>query len=81
MSILVTRRRDSRAAKRFFRKLLKMPWRLVTDKLRSHLAARRELGLSATHRTGQYKNSRAEVFHQHTSERAFATRKTATGVQ
>lgn len=70
---LVTRRRDARAARRFFRKLWKgqgrSPSQLVTDKLRSYVAARRELGLSATHRTGRYDNNRAEVSHQHTRER------------
>ena len=39
IDILVQQHRDARAAKRFFRKLLKgqgtAPWRLVTDKLRS----------------------------------------------
>ena len=57
LDILVTRRRDAWVAKRFFRKLLKSqggsPLQPVTDKLRSYAAARRELGLSATHRTGQ----------------------------
>ena len=56
--ILVTRRRDARAAKSYFRKLLtgqgRSPLQLLTDRLRRCAAARRELGLSATHRTGQY---------------------------
>ena len=73
LDILVTRRRDARAARRFFRKLWKgqgrSPSQLVTDKLRSYVAARRELGISATHRTGQYDNNRAEVSHQHTRGR------------
>ena len=47
LDILVQKRRDTRAAKRFFRKLLKrlryVPRRLVTDKLGSYGAARREL--------------------------------------
>ena len=46
IDILVQPRRDRRAAKRFFCKLLKgqgrPPWRLVTDKLRSYSAAHRE---------------------------------------
>ena len=69
LDILVTRRRDARAAKRFFRKLLKgqggSPGQLVTDKLGSYAAARRDLGLTAAHRTGRYENNRAEVSHQH----------------
>ena len=73
LDILVTRRRDARAAKRFFRKLLKgqggSPWQLVTDKLGSYAAARRDLGLTAAHRTGRYENNRAEVSHQHSRGR------------
>ncbi len=72
LDILVTRHRDKRAAKRFFRKVLKQqgkaPWQLVTDKLRSYPAAHREVFLSVIHRTGQYENNRAEVSHQHTRE-------------
>ena len=55
---LVTYHRDKRAAKRFFRKVLKHqarpPCHLVTDKLRSYPAAHREVFPSVTHRTGQY---------------------------
>jgi putative transposase len=47
LDILVHRHRDKRAAKRFFRKLLKglcyAPRRIVTDKLRSYGAARKEV--------------------------------------
>ena len=72
LDILVTKRRDKRAAKRFFRKVLKVqgevPWRLVTDKLKSYPAAHREVFPSVEHRTGQYENNRAEVSHQHTRE-------------
>ena len=72
LDILVTKRRDKRTAKRFFRKVLKgqgeVPWRLVTDKLRSYPAAHREVFPSVEHRTGQYENNRAEVSHQHTRE-------------
>ena len=72
LDILVTKRRNKRAAKRFFRKVLKVqgqpPWRLITDKLRSYPAAHREVFPSVEHRTGQYENNRAEVSHQHTRE-------------
>ncbi len=61
------------AAKRFFRKLLKgqesTPWRLVTDKLKSYSAARREVMPSVHHDTWQYANNRAEVSHQPTRQR------------
>ncbi len=72
IDILVTKKRDRRAAKRFFRKVLKdqeqPPWRLVTDKLASYPAAHREVFPSVDHRTGRYENNRAEVSHQHTRE-------------
>jgi len=72
LDLLVTKRRDKRAAKRFFRKVLKgqaeVPWKVVTDKLKSYSAAHREVFPSVEHRTGQYENNRAEVSHQHTRE-------------
>ncbi len=72
LDILVTKRRDKRAAKRFFRKVLKKqgqpPWQLITDKLKSYPAAHREVFPSVEHKTGQYENNRAEVSHQHTRE-------------
>jgi len=72
LEILVTKRRNKQAAKRFFRKVLKnqgeVPWRLVTDKHKSYSAAHREVFPSVEHRTGQYENNRAEVSHQHTRE-------------
>ncbi len=68
LDILVTCRRDARAAKRFFHKLLQgqggSPWQLATDQLGSYAAAHRDLGLTAAHRTGRYENNRAEVSHQ-----------------
>ncbi|MCP4895363.1 MAG: IS6 family transposase, partial [bacterium] len=73
IDILVQSRRDQRAAKRFFRKLLKgqgsLPWRLVTDKLRSYSAAHRSVMPSVIHITEQYENNRAEVSHQPTRQR------------
>ena len=73
IDILVQSRRDRRAAKRFFRKLLKgqgsEPRRLVTDKLRSYGAAHRTVMPSVVHSTEQYENNRAEVSHQPTRQR------------
>ncbi len=73
IDILVQPRRDRRAAKRFFRKLLKgqgsEPRRLVTDKLRSYGAAHRTVMPSVVHSTKQYENNRAEVSHQPTRQR------------
>ena len=73
LDILVQKRRNTGAAKRFFRKLLKglqyVPNRLVTDKLRSYGAAHRTTMPSVTHYTRPYANNRAEVSHQPTWQR------------
>jgi len=79
IDILVQSRRDRKAAKRFFRKLLKgqgrVPRRLVTDKLRSYSAAKRTVMPSVVHSTKQYENNRAEVSHQPTRQRERQMRK------
>jgi putative transposase len=66
--MLVQRRRDTRAALRLMRKLLKRhrlaPNLLVTDKLRSYAAAFRHLQLTCRHERGFRKNNRAENSHQ-----------------
>jgi putative transposase len=73
IDILVQRYRNARAAKRFFRKLLKgqggTPWQLVTDKLRSYGAAHRNPMPSVAHNTDRYVNNLAEVAHQPTRQR------------
>ncbi|HJY84209.1 MAG TPA: IS6 family transposase [Candidatus Binatia bacterium] len=73
LDILVQKRRDQHAAKRFFRKLLKglhyVPRLLVTDQLGSYGAARRELLPSVAHRQDRRLNNRAEVSHQPTRQR------------
>jgi hypothetical protein len=65
---LVQRRRDSKAALRLMRKLLKKqgfaPKLLVTDKLRSYASAFRRLGLGCSHEQGLRRNNRAENSHQ-----------------
>jgi len=67
IDILVQKRRNKAAAKRFFRKLLKgqcqPPWRMITDKLQSYSLAHREVLTSVTHNTKQYENNPAEVSH------------------
>jgi hypothetical protein len=64
LDILVTSRRDTRAAMRFFRKLLKgleyVPRVLVTDKLGSYAAAQRQVLRSVEHRQAKYLNNRAK---------------------
>jgi putative transposase len=68
LDLLVQRKRDTAAALRLMRKLLKKqgyaPDELVTDKLGSYGAARRELRLCAHHEQGLRKNNRAENSHQ-----------------
>src|SRR6202048_4371927 len=68
LDMLVQRRRDTRAALRLMRKLLKKlgfaPKLLVTDKLGSYGSAFRELGLTCPHERGLRKNNRAENSHQ-----------------
>ncbi len=73
LDILVQTRRNTKAAVRFFRRLLKQqgqaPRRLVTDKLRSYRPAHREVMPDALHDTSQYANNRAELSHEPTRQR------------
>ena len=65
---LVQPKRDTKAALRLMRKLLKKqgfaPNEFVTDKLGSYGAARRELRLSCRHEQGLRENNQAENSHQ-----------------
>jgi putative transposase len=73
LDVLVQRRRDRKAAKRLLRKLLKkhamVPRVMITDKLASYGAARREMGLGIGHRQHKGLNNRAENSHQPTRRR------------
>jgi putative transposase len=73
LDILVQRRRDTEAAKKFFRKLLKglsdVPRVIITDKLASYGAAKRAVLPSVEHRQHRYVNNRAENSHQPTRQR------------
>jgi putative transposase len=73
LDILVQRRRDKKAAKKFFRKLLKgltyVPRVIITDQLKSYSAAKREVLPSVEHRQHRYRNNRAENSHQSTRQR------------
>ena len=66
LDILVTSRRDTRAATRFFPKLLTgleyVPRVLITDKLASYGAARRRVLRSVEHRQSKYLNNRGREF-------------------
>jgi len=73
LDILVQRRRDKHAAKKFFRKLLKgsayVPRVLITDKLKSYGAAKRDILPGVEHRQHRDLNNRAENSHQPTRQR------------
>jgi putative transposase len=73
LDILVQRRRSKRAAKKFFRKLLKgcqyVPRVIITDKLKSYGAAKREILPGVEHLQHRYLNNRAENSHQPTRQR------------
>jgi putative transposase len=73
LDILVQSRRNKRAAKKFFRKLLKglqyVPRAIITDKLRSYAAAKVEVIPSVEHQQQGRLNNRAENSHQPTRER------------
>lgn len=73
IDILVQSRRNRRAAARFFRRLLKgqgqVPYRVVTDQLKSYGAALRTIMPFVNHDTQQYANNRAEVSHEPTRQR------------
>ena len=73
LDVLVQSRRNAKAAKRFFGKLMRKQTRaprvLVTDKLASYVVAHRELMPSVEHRRSKYLNNRAENSHQPTRQR------------
>jgi putative transposase len=73
LDVLVQSRRDKRAAKRLLRKLLKRQGRaprvMITDKLASYSAAKREVMPGVEHRRHQGLNNRAENSHQPTRRR------------
>ena len=73
VDVFLQNRRDGKAAKRFFKRLLKNhkgePRKIVTDKLRSYGVAHRELMPDTIHDTSQYANNRAELSHQPTRVR------------
>ncbi len=73
VDVFLQRRRDGKAAKRFFKRLIKAhrmePRKIVTDKLRSYGVAHRDLIPDTIHDTSQYANNRAELSHQPTRVR------------
>jgi len=79
VDVFLQTRRDGKAAKRFFRRLINKrqgePRMIVTDKLRSYDVARRELIPDVIHDKTQYANNRAELSHQPTRVRERGMRK------
>jgi len=73
VDVYLQSRRDGRAAKRFFQRLLKNhgeePRKIVTDKLTSYGVAHRELIPDSIHDRSRYANNRAELSHQPTRVR------------
>ena len=79
VDVFLQKRRDGKAAKRFFRRLLRKhqgePRMIVTDKLRSYDVAHRELIPDMIHETTQYANNRCELSHEPTRARERGMRK------
>ena len=73
LDILVQRRRNKKAAKKFFKKLLKglqyVPRVVITDKLKSYAAAKREILPGVEHRQSRSLNNRCENSHRPTRQR------------
>ncbi len=73
VDVFLQARRDGRAAKRFFRRILKSHRnelrKIVTDRLGSYGVDHRELLPDAIHDTSRYANNRAELSHQPTRVR------------
>ncbi|MAM71674.1 MAG: IS6 family transposase [Gammaproteobacteria bacterium] len=85
VDIYLQKRRDGKAAKRFFKRFLRKnkgePRKIVTDKLRSYGVAHRELIPETIHDTSQYANNKSELSHQPTRVRERGMRKFKSIVQ
>ena len=79
LDVLLQRHRDTKAAERFFRKLLKkqgfVPRVIVTNKLKSYEAAKKQVMKNVEHRAHKGLNNRAENSHQPTRVREQRRRK------
>jgi putative transposase len=73
LDVLLQKHRDTKAAKRFFRKLLKkqgfVPRVIVTDKLKSYEAAKKQVMPNVEHRQHKGLNNLCENSHQSTRTR------------
>jgi len=85
VDVFLQTRRDGKAAKRFFKRLLRIhggePRKIITDILRSYGVAHRELIPEAIHDTSQYANNRAELSHQPTRVRERGMRRFKSTMQ
>ncbi len=86
LEVFVTKKRDRKAALRFLKRTMKRygrPKVIVTDRLRSYLAAMRKIGNEARQETGRWLNNRAENSHQpfRRRERAMAKFRSAKSLQ
>ena len=85
IDVFLQSRRDGAAAKRFFKRLLRVqggaPRQIVTDKLRSYGVAQRVLIPETIHNTAQYANNRAELSHQPTRVRERGMRRFKSAAQ
>ncbi len=82
----VTRKRDRKAAVRFWKKAMKRfgrPKMIVTDRLPSYRSAMKEIGNKSCHETGRRINNRIENSHQpfRRRERAMAKFRSAKSLQ
>jgi putative transposase len=79
LDVLVQPRRNTKAAIRFFRKLLKglqyVPRVIITDKLRSYSSAKKKILKEVEHRSHKRLNNQIEVAHQPTRLREKQMRK------
>ena len=79
IDVYLQKRRDSKTARRFFKRLLKAnqgePWKIMTDKMGSYPVAHKELMPDVIHDTSQYANNKAELSHQSTRVRERVMRK------
>jgi putative transposase len=84
LDVLVQRQRDTTAAKKFFRKLLKgcryVPRVILTDQLKSYEGTKREILPGVEHRQHRYLNNRAENSHQPTCRRERTMRRFKSAV-
>jgi putative transposase len=73
LDVLVQSKRDKRAALKTDAQTSQEIWlrsdRMVTDDLRSYVAAARDLGIERRHERGRWRNNRAENPHQPTRRR------------